>query len=510
MERTEAELTVTRTLRRAWEQASPRDGLVRWPWTHAEIGAARSTEIERVLAAITLVTLGAQRTLTLGATLGVAVSLLFAPMWLRVLLRFHWARLYLAVGGLAVAWGLVLNRLAVADHVTLRHSYYATTFLLLEVVCGVGVVLWAATLMSVRALGCCFALGLVVNAILSPGPLAASNPLKYAWMIPLATLVFSLVDNRRALRLQLLAVLALGALAITADLRSFVGTALITVVLIAWQLRPRVQGIRSSWAWTLAFLLALGFAIYNLVTVLLINGYLGSDAQMRSIRQVEESGSLLLGGRPELSATWTLLRHFPGGFGPGVVANLHEVNVAKTGMASINYDPDNGYVDRFMFGSAVELHSTFGDLWAAFGYAGILLCLMITLLVLGTVAKLVAARRATALVLFFSTWTMWNLLFSPLLSAAPTLLFTVGLLILQHPASGPRLPASDTGLVSLGPRVDGKALSAPILGDALGLSFSSNARRRVASPRSSSPLPRPTSSPSTVQMVGRATPVPEV
>lgn len=503
-------MDVTRMLRRAWAQTSPRPGFARWPWSHAEIGAASSTQIERLLAAITLVSLGAQRTVTLGATLGLVVSLLFAPMWLRVLPRFRWARLYLAVGGLAVAWGLVLNRLAVADHVALRHSYYATTFLLLEVVCGIGVVLWAATLMSVRALGCCFALGLVVNAILSPGPLAASNPLKFAWMIPLATLVFSLVDSPRALRLQILAVLALGGLAITADLRSFVGTALITVVLIAWQLRPRVQGIRSSWTWTLAFLLALGLAIYNLVTVLLINGYLGSDAQMRSIRQVEESGSLLLGGRPELSATWALLRHFPGGFGPGVVANLHEVNVAKAGMASINYDPNNGYVDRFMFGSAVELHSMFGDLWAAFGYAGILVCLMISLLVLGTVAKLVAARSATALVLFFSTWTMWNLLFSPLLSAAPTLLFTLGLLIVQYPASRPHPPASDPGTVSLDRRSDGKALSTQIPGGGLGVSFLLDVRQRVASPRSSSTLPRPTSSPSIVQMVSRATPVPEV
>jgi hypothetical protein len=101
-------------------------------------------------------------------------------------------------------------------------------------------------------------------------------------------------------------------------------------------------------------------------------------------------------------------------------------------MLNINYQPNNGYVDKFMFGSAVELHSTLGDLWAAFGYGGILFCLTAIVLIIVNVSKVVAYRRGAAVAIFFGFWSLWNMLFSPLLSAAPTLLFAVGLLLVER------------------------------------------------------------------------------
>lgn len=409
----------------------------------AQISARRALSAERVLAAATLFALGTRFSITLGATAGLVASVVFAPLWLRTLSRFRGARLYCGTGLIALASGVMLSQLATADHVALRHNAFATMFLLLELVTGVGVVLWARTLLRPAQVGVFFAAGLILNALMSPGVLGATNPLKFAWLVPLAALILSALNWEHTLGRQLVAVLALAGLAITADARALFGTGMVVAVLLAWQLRPRVRGLGSSWAWTAGMLVALALAAYNLASTLLINGYLGTAAQLRSVQEVQASGSLLLGGRPELSATWALFRHFPGGFGPGVIANPHEINIAKVGMLSINYQPNNGYVDTFMFGSAVELHSALGDLWASFGYGGILFCLTTIVVIIVNLSKVVVYRRGAAVALFFGLWSLWNMLFSPLLSAAPTLLFAVGLLLAEREPAQPEAAAPE-------------------------------------------------------------------
>jgi hypothetical protein len=382
--------------------------------------------LERWLAAVVLLALGVRYLLPRGAGSGLFLAVFSAPMWISRLKQYHWARFYVAFGGLTVVWGLILTATAATDHRVSPHNAYGTTFLLLEIVTGVGVIVWARTLLPTWQVGTIYAAGLLIHAKLYPGSLGATNPLKFNWILPLAVLAFSLAfQANRWIQAAMAAILGVAAAAV--DARAVFGTALITLVVLAWQLRPTTMNHRVQWGWTAATLVALGFAVYNLATTLLINGYLGSEAQERSVAQVERSGSLLLGGRPELSASWALITHFPGGFGPGVIANFGEVNVAKAGMMSISYDPNNGYVNRYMFGTSVELHSTFGDLWAGFGIPGLFLALLVLVLVIGGVSRLVAARGATALVVFLSGWTLWNILFSPLLSAAPTLFLAVGL-----------------------------------------------------------------------------------
>ena len=42
-------------------------------------------------------------------------------------------------------------------------------------------------------------------------------------------------------------------------------------------------------------------------------------------------------------------------------------------MSALNYDPNNGYVEQYLFGQGYEVHSVLGDLWIHFGVAGALL-----------------------------------------------------------------------------------------------------------------------------------------
>ena len=156
---------------------------------------------------------------------------------------------------------------------------------------------------------------------------------------------------------------------------------MIAAILILWQMLPKPRTRRTSALTTVAVFGLITVLIYNLATTLLLEGYLGQQAQERSIDQIDSSGSLIVGGRPELAASIALFLNQPMGFGSGTIPTQSDILVAKTGMAAVGYQPNNGYVETFMFGGGFELHSVAGDLWALFGLPGlafVILCLVFT------------------------------------------------------------------------------------------------------------------------------------
>lgn len=108
--------------------------------------------------------------------------------------------------------------------------------------------------------------------------------------------------------------------------------------------------------------------------------------QARTAEQIERGGSVVVGGRPELAASMALIARYPWGLGSGIKASYDDVHTAKSAMAGIGYDPNNGYVERFMFGTGIEVHSVIGDFWIWFGLAGTALVVAI-LILLGTAIK---------------------------------------------------------------------------------------------------------------------------
>lgn len=211
-------------------------------------------------------------------------------------------------------------------------------------------------------------------------------------------------------------------------------------------------------------MVALGAGVYFLGSTLLVDGFLGQAAQQRSVQQIDQAGSLLLGGRPELAATWALIQDRPFGFGPGVSVNATDLDVAKSGMLNINYDPNNGYVEKFMFGDGIELHSSAGDLWADFGVAGLCLALFIIILTFRGLALLVASRKASGLALLVGIFSVWSLFFGPFYSTAPLFTLLMGLMLI--PATGGSPAAGVTsdsgkfgspGIVQVAKKKDGRA-----------------------------------------------------
>ena len=114
--------------------------------------------------------------------------------------------------------------------------------------------------------------------------------------------------------------------------------------------------------------------------------------------------------------------------------------VAKTGMASVNYDPNNGYVEHFMFGGRIELHSVLGDLWAHYGLLGIALTGYVAFLLVRGMSVAISTRRGVGVVIFLCCWTLWNLLFSPFYGSALTLVLALGLALTEKSAVYPAVP----------------------------------------------------------------------
>lgn len=388
---------------------------------------------EQSIGILCLGLLGLRQFVWQGLTSGVLLALLLLPVWFTVLRQFRGARVLLGFGALMLISGLGLARFSAADHTVGRGISLDSANLVLGVVVGVGVVLWGRTVLTTRLVGLSYGLGMLAGVILLPGRVG-ENLWKTGYVVPVAVVTLALVDGPGRRARQLVVLLGLAITSAAFDSRSYFGTFLVAAMLVVWQWRSgRGPG---SWPRTAVFFGGLGAAVYYLGTTLLVDGYLGQDAQQRSVQQIDSAGSLILGGRPELAASAALIRDRIWGFGLGVEPNLHDVTVAKTGMAALNYDPNNGYVDHFMFGGHFELHSTFGDLWTISGVTGLIFVVITAALVVRAIAAVAARRAGGGLLLFLSCWTLWNLFFSPLYSAAPTLVLALGLVLARRDGTG--------------------------------------------------------------------------
>lgn len=391
--------------------------------------------VEQVLAVICLGLLGMRQFLWQGLTSGVVLGLLLIPLWLAVLRQFRGARTLLGLCVLTLFSGFALAWFSGFDQIVSRGIALNSGNLILGIMVGLGVVLWSRTVLPTSLIGLSYGIGMLASVILFSDE-SGGNSWKFGYAVPIAVVTLAVVDGPRKRGRQFLVLIGLASTSIVFDSRSYFATFIISALLIVWQWRSGHGP--GSWPRTALFFGAMGAAVYYLGTTLLVDGYLGQDAQLRSVQQLDTAGSLILGGRPEFAASMALIRDRVWGFGLGVQPSLHDVTVAKAGMAKLNYDPNNGYVDHFMFGGAFELHSTFGDLWAIAGIVGLIVVLLMGFIVIRAVTMVAAHRTGGGLLLFLASWTLWNLLFSPLYGAAPTLALTLGLALARRDRVGVR------------------------------------------------------------------------
>ncbi|NAZ81406.1 hypothetical protein GTR02_06210 [Kineococcus sp. R8] len=422
-------------------------------------GPAPSLTLVRGAALAGLVTAGASPLLAFPVTATTAMVAGLLPVWLPHLGRWRGARLVSVLGVAAVLGGLVLQ--VTGTHDTSQRVATATIVHLLSAVGLFGFVLWTRSVLPVWLIAVAYGGGILVNGALDSA--ASPNPWKYELGLAVTTIVLALAQSTRRSLPPAVAVLALGVVWAAQDTRSALGISVLTAVVVLWQAVPRRSAVgRTGWSRLaqVGLLAAASYGVYALATSLLTSGLLGVTLQQRSAAQVAQgNGSLLVGARPELTASLALLADTPAGFGPGAVPERGDVMIAKAAMAQVGISPDNGYVDEYMFGGHFELHSVLADAWVNFGWAGAAFVIALTCVLLNALLMRFAARTASAVLTFWSLYSLWWIGFGPLYTNLPDVAFTLGIAVVaavprtrtRPQAPRPPLPAGRHAAVDAGP-----------------------------------------------------------
>lgn len=360
-----------------------------------------------------------------GVSIGFLVAAALLPVWIFSLPRFRGIRLLLTLGMLAVASGIVLS---LTDTVRELQPWMLNIDSLrtLGFLGAVGVLLWARSCVGSALTAAAYGAGLLLNALI--GGIHDTNPWKFSYSTPITILMLGLAarSTKRSWEIAVLGVLAV--VSLSADSRSLTAMLSLTAVVVLWQMRRGRWSQRRPRPWlAILFLGLVSLAVFQIMQALTLEGALGESAQQRSQAQIQNSGSILAGGRPEFGAALALIRHQPWGFGNGLLATSQDVWIAKQGMSELNYDPNNGYVEGYMFGLGYEVHSVLGDLWINFGILGAVFALGVVGYCLYSAASQVSTRTASALVVFLSLQSGWNLLFSPILGSSHTLFLALAM-----------------------------------------------------------------------------------
>ncbi|WP_166805558.1 O-antigen ligase family protein [Cryobacterium ruanii] len=384
--------------------------------------------VNKFIAVVVLVIVAMRLDIGQGITVGALACVALIPVWFPVLRQYWGARLLLLAGVVAIGSGIWLTALSAPTHDTSLGQAFGAIAGLVGLLSGVGFVLWARTVLPDSQIAIWYGAGILIGV--SPtSELYAENPWRFGYSVALTILLLGITLQLRRRWLELAVALLLTVVATVTDARSTFAFMLLTVLLVAWQMRPTRPSRGKSALRALLGLGALALVVFKVIQALILDGALGEATQQRTLAQLQETGSLIMGGRPELTATIALMQHQPWGFGVGIAPNPEDILAAKTGMAAINYDPNNGYVDNYMFGGHVELHSIIGDFWAGFGLPGLLLALIILVLIVRSIGVHVAANTASAVLLYLGIKAVWFMFFGPFFSSSVLLVLVLGLLI---------------------------------------------------------------------------------
>jgi len=382
------------------------------------------------------------------------------PVWLpRFLREAPGGALLAAFGLIAVGSGFVLSWQADGDHLVSTHAAVKAATSLAMYVFGVGALWWSNRIIGLDLVVLLFALVLLAQAVTSPSTWS-DNPWKFAFSFPVSLIVLTVTARLRSTLVVLGALGALGLWCVLHDSRSAFAMFVVVGLALLYQRLRRHQPRRPSSALFIPAALAIATTLYYTLTTLILSGALGAGLKLRSEAQLESSGSLLLGGRPEWTVTMRLMRERPWGFGFGVQPSQVDINLGREGFASIHLSSQDNYLYNYVFNQIFRLHSITADLWAAAGFAGIALMLVMVWLLVTALSESLSVRTASAVLLYLCVRSLWDLGFSPIYSALPGVALALAVAVSAKTVARERLAGLDLGAQRPPPRAGRRRSSA--------------------------------------------------
>lgn len=386
----------------------------------------RARELTILVAIAAIALLGLDRNLPMNLTTGTVVVFALLPVWISTLREFQFAPVFMLLGGVTLAWGAVLHQFDDERSFSMRLAL-EIAILFFTGIGGVGVLLWARTILPtyivVMIFGGAYLLG-VAQAV--PG---SANAWKYLVSVPLTMILLAWASKAHTIAPTIMTLGFIGLVSVAFDSRSYFGFCLLSIVLVLWQRRKNASGRKMSKLATLSLIAIALTALYYIGSALLVEGYLGEEAQERTVEQIQESGSLLVSGRPEWAGTIELMLENPMGFGLGTLPSSDDVWAAKEGMVKLGLSPDNGYVQNYMFGGHVKLHSIVADFWASFGIFGFIFALTIIGIIVYCLLEHLSNRTASGLICMMSIIAVWDMAFGPIFTNLPDVMLALAVVL---------------------------------------------------------------------------------
>lgn len=362
---------------------------------------------------------------------GAAVGLVLAPVAIRVAVRYRGASFLLGMWLLCLIVGPLLSDFTADGVSRFLNQRLEIRMMALMLSAGVAlyILLWSRTIVGFRKTAELYAVGLILEGI-SKLPGIPSNPWKYAFAVPVSILLLAAARTR----LQSAVILtALAGINIAFESRSF-AAACITALLVTVFAPTDVPDSQKLNRRFLIFLPISAAVVYQLLSVGLLNGWLGASLQDQALRQTRGGEiPLIVGARPEFAAGFELFRARPMGFGPGVVPDLSDLSTATDALTRLGVNPNSNYVRDYLFDDRLELHSLVGDLWLLFGFAGLILAAAILWFVLYGLLNGETRRASGSLGVLVGLNSLWDVFFSPVSSLSYIVLALALLLPMRLP-----------------------------------------------------------------------------
>ena len=394
--------------------------------------AGHENRNERVVALLVqaiVVLVGLDLTVAKGFSAAFIALIVLTPLWLPAIRPYRSVMLILILAPIALLAGYLLSMVSAADHLVDKDLQLRWSALILSGLAAMIGLLWARRLVPLHRVVLLFGIGAVAHAVLF-----TEMSWKYDLVEPLTYVVLGVVERFRSRLVPAAAVLVMGLIGVINEGRSFFAFCVVAAMVTLWQIRPRGERTESSTWYPIVLLAGSCAAVYWTISTLLTRGVFGRTLQERSLEQIQSSGSLLAGGRPEWAAARELMKQNPMGYGTGVVPGWADLQAGRAGLASINVDA-GGYTTNYLFGGGFKLHSIVSDLWVNCGVAGLALAVAIAYGIIRSLSSLIAARQAATSVIFACLIAMWTLLFGPIFSNWIDVCAALGLVLILREAS---------------------------------------------------------------------------